>query len=104
MTTTATPLILDVQGQVIPLPPGARLTAALLPMLTPSAMNGPVAQVVANPNDPTLLGLQNMTAQPWPVRMADGSERQVLPGQTLRLAEGVMLQWGAVIVLVRSAL
>ncbi len=103
MTTTSVPLVLDVQGQAIPLPPGARLMPNLLPMLVPSTMGGPVAQVAANPNDPSQLGLQNLTAQPWPARMPDGTERQVLPGQTLRLAEGVMLSWGGVFVQVRSA-
>ncbi len=95
MTTTAIPLVLDVQGRSFPLFYGASFTQGELPMLAPSAGGGLVAQVSANPNDPTQLGLQNLTSWPWDAVMPDGSRHQIEPGRSARLMEGVTVQMGS---------
>ncbi len=103
MTTTPSSFILDVQGQPFPLYYGASFTRDQFPMLVPSAGSGPVAQVSANPNDPSQLGLQNLTAQPWVAVMPDGSQQQVEPSRSARLIAGVTLQMGGVQTQIRAA-
>ncbi len=91
------------QGRALPLFYGATFTRDQFPMLVPSAGGGPVAQVSANPNDPSQLGLQNLTAQPWAAVMPDGSQQQVEPGRSARLADGVSLHMGGVQCDIRAA-
>ena len=87
-------LLLDIQGRMLPLTPGIQLSRAHLPMLSPSQPGGPVAEVSANPSDPAMLGLRNMTGHAWTAWMPDGTQRQVVPGQTMRLADGISYRWG----------
>lgn len=83
------------QGQTLRLAEGVALDRTQFPMLSPSVPGGPVARVSANPNDPTQLGLQNLTASPWEAVRTDGARRTVLPGKTVRLTLGTVITVGA---------
>jgi S1-C subfamily serine protease len=56
--------------------------------------NGVVAEVVRNPQTPEVLGLKNLSASLWQANV-DGVARDVGPGQTVRLKDGVRLSFGA---------
>jgi len=55
---------------------------------------GPVAEVSRNPNDPTILGLKNLTSQTWSV--TGSGARIVPPGKSIRLATGTTINFGSV--------
>jgi hypothetical protein len=56
----------------------------------------PLARVVAHPQHPDLLGLENLTGHPWTATMPDGTSAQVPPGRRLSIAPGVRVYFGAV--------
>jgi hypothetical protein len=83
-------------GQVVPLPTNARLRTADLAGLRPAQGSEHVAEVVPHPSDPAVLGLKNLSARVWSVRMPDGSTRQIEQGRSLRLAPGARIDFGTV--------
>lgn len=92
----AAPFTLWIAGErSIPLPVGRTLSPVDVPGLQPGGHDGVVAEVVANPSNPNLLGLRNHSQQSWSMT-AGGESRTVDPGQTVRLAAGVRLKFGFV--------
>ena len=65
--------------------------------LEPLRIDQPLARVVAHPNDPKLLGLQNLSDQPWRATATGGQGYAVHPGKTCNLAALHQLDtpWGA---------
>jgi len=51
-----------------------------------------VGEVVPNPREPTLLGLQNQTDAAWRATLANREERVVEPGRSIRLTTGTRLR------------
>jgi DNA-binding helix-hairpin-helix protein with protein kinase domain len=49
-------------------------------------LHRPLAQLEAHPSDPTLLGLRNLSADPWTVTLNDGRALRLEPGRTCNLA------------------
>jgi hypothetical protein len=84
-------------GPSFPLPRGARLYVRDLPGLVPGGADGLVAEVVANPEDPSVLGLKNCTRHTWSARMPGGASRQVEPGRSLHLQAGAAVIFGPVL-------
>jgi hypothetical protein len=93
--------IIEVGSARLPGTVGARLYERQVPGLR--ALNGDtiVAEVTANPSDPSVLGLKNLSDQPWQVTLADGQQRELLAGRSIRLAEGMRIQMGALAARVR---
>ncbi len=56
--------------------------------------DAPVAAVEAHPADPAITGLRNLTHAPWAGRLPDGSELSVAPGRTVRIVEGLEIDFG----------
>jgi hypothetical protein len=56
--------------------------------------DGGVAQVSAHPNDPQILGLQNLATRAWFATLPDGQETQIEPGRNVRLASGTKINFG----------
>lgn len=83
-------------GQVVSLPTSSRLRTADLPGLQPAFGNEYVAEVVPHPTDQTFLGLKNLSARAWSVRLPDGSTRLVEQGRSLKLASGSQIDFGPV--------
>jgi hypothetical protein len=83
-------------GQVIALAQGVRLRGRDLAGLEAAAGDGVVAAVVPNPQDPTVLGLQNLSQRAWGVTLVQGGQRQVEVGRSLRLAAGTKIDFGGV--------
>jgi hypothetical protein len=73
-----------------------RLCKQDIPGLETVAGNGVVAEVVPNPQDSTVLGLQNLSQQAWVATLVQGGKRQVEVGRSMRLAVGTKIHFGTV--------
>lgn len=82
-------------GRTFPLTEGMRLSATDIPGLEAQAVAGAVAEVNANPSDPTILGLKNLSRRSWWVTTAGGDRRQVALGQSIKLATGTKISFGS---------
>jgi hypothetical protein len=60
------------------------------------AAQRPVAHVASHPGKPGVLGLKNLTAQPWAAVLTDGSQRRVDSGKSITLAAGTRINFGVV--------
>jgi hypothetical protein len=74
--------------------PGLRLLEHQVPGLLAQTPGGPVAEVTRNPNDPSILGLTNLSSSAWEA-VSNGSRRQIAPGQTIKLAAGAKIDFGS---------
>jgi hypothetical protein len=74
--------------------PGLRLLEHQVPGLLAQSPGGPVAEVTRNPNDPTVLGLTNLSSSAWEA-VSNGTRRQIAPGQTIKLAPGAKIDFGS---------
>ncbi|MDX6456595.1 MAG: hypothetical protein QOE55_292, partial [Acidobacteriaceae bacterium] len=74
--------------------PGLRLLEHQVPGLLAQSPGGPVAEVTRNPNDPSILGLTNLSSSAWEA-VSNGSRRQIAPGQTIKLAPGAKIDFGS---------
>ena len=48
-----------------------------------------------NPNDPSVLGLTNLSSSAWETFSGNGARRQIAPGQTIKLAPGAKIDFGS---------
>jgi RsiW-degrading membrane proteinase PrsW (M82 family) len=74
---------------------GLRLLEHQVPGLLAETRGGPVAEVTRNPNDPSVLGLTNLSNSPWETVTASGTRRQIATGQTIKLASGTKIDFGS---------
>jgi RsiW-degrading membrane proteinase PrsW (M82 family) len=75
---------------------GTRITEEQAPGLQPQTPGGPVAQVVQNPNDPSVLGLNNLSRSAWEAVSPSGNRHTIQPFQTMRLSPGTRIDFGTV--------
>jgi hypothetical protein len=73
---------------------GARLTESQIPALTSSAGDTVVAIVAANPDDPKMLGLKNLSTETWRVETVGRGTRELASGRSIRIERGVRIQLG----------
>ncbi len=90
------PFSLRIQQKTIPLIVGTRLQAQQILGLGAQSPNGVVAEVNANPKDLTLIGLQNCSNQVWIATLANGQQKQIDPGRSIKLAVGTKINFGSV--------
>lgn len=66
--------------------------------LSEPQLDQPIARVVSHPRDPSLLGLHNLSNEPWRATAVGGQQHEVEPGKTCNLAALHHLDtpWGAV--------
>ena len=55
----------------------------------------PVAQIAQHPQNPDIWGLRNVGQDKWVVTLEDGDVRDVEPGRSVTLSNGLMLHFGA---------
>jgi serine/threonine protein kinase len=55
-------------------------------------LHQPLARVVAHPDDPSLIGLRNLSDAPWRARLIGGGERRLDPGQSIKLTVLTLLE------------
>lgn len=87
---------LHIKRQVISLTNGTCLTAVEIPGLEPKGSDGVVARVNTNPKDPSILGLQNCSHRAWNVTLADGEQKQIESGRSIKLATGTKIKFGSI--------
>jgi RsiW-degrading membrane proteinase PrsW (M82 family) len=85
---------LRVGAKFLVIVPGLRLMEHQVPGLVAQGPGGLVAEVTRNPNDPSLLGLTNMSTTAWEVVSGSGARRQIATGQTIKLAPGTKIDFG----------
>jgi len=78
-------LSLHIKKHVILLANGTEIRSYEIPGLEPQAVDGIVAVVNCNPKNPTVLGLKNCSHQTWTATFANGKQKQIEPGRTIRL-------------------
>jgi hypothetical protein len=86
--------MLMVRGRVLPLAKGEKFRAAQIPGLEPADGDGLVAEITANPKDPSILGLTNRSNSQWEVTTPEGKSHQVITGKTVRVSEGTKIRFG----------
>lgn len=90
------PFLVLSNGQNIPLKRGLMLSSRELPGLAAGSGESAVAQVTSHPQDPSILGLKNLSTRSWDAEPAAGQRRQVPPGKTVRVASGTKIDFGKV--------
>jgi hypothetical protein len=53
-----------------------------------------LASVQRHPKNPTIWGLKNISTIPWVITTVDGTIRDVEPGRSVQLANGVKINFG----------
>ena len=86
---------LDVGGNTIALTVGTRITETQIPSLKSSAGDSIVAMLAANPDDPKMLGLKNLSTESWRVETVGRGTRELSPGRSIRIERGVRLHLGS---------
>jgi len=94
-------LTIEIGTARVPVTPGARLYERQTPGARSAQGDNIVAEVNANPNDPTMLGIKNLSNQAWQVTTEQGEERQLAPGRSVRLARGTRIQIGDLVAAVK---
>lgn len=86
---------LEVAGNRIALTAGTRITETQIPSLKSSAGDSIVAMLAANPDDPKMLGLKNLSTEAWRVETVGRGSRELSPGRSIRIERGVRIRFGA---------
>ena len=63
---------------------------------------GTLAEVTVNPQDPSAMGLKNMTAAPWSATTSAGTVASISPGRNVRLVADATIRIGAVEIIVQA--
>jgi hypothetical protein len=93
--------IVEIGSARIPAAVGARLWERQAPGATASRGDGVVGEVNANPNDPSVLGFKNLSQQTWEVTLADGTQRELASGRSIKLEAGMKIRIGDLVAVVR---
>jgi hypothetical protein len=91
-------------GRVIPLTAGVRLTTNDLLGVGTSSSARLIAEVERNPNDPTILGLKNLSDQGWSAVGPGSRQQRIDPGKSLKLVVGTTINFGGVEGEIKAAL
>lgn len=54
----------------------------------------PIAEVTQHPKDPKIWGLKNLSGEKWITTLKDGTQNEVNPGQSFRIAVGAVVNFG----------
>lgn len=57
----------------------------------------PIAEIAANPANPSQWGLRNLSAEKWVMTAVDGSIKDVEPGRSAALAVGIKINFGKLV-------
>ncbi len=96
-TDAADLLVIEFGTARVPVSVGARLYERQAPGTQSSRGDGIVAEVNANPSDPGVLGIKNLSNQLWQVTTDKGERRELAPGRSIRIAHGMKVQLGDLI-------
>jgi RsiW-degrading membrane proteinase PrsW (M82 family) len=95
-TEPSQPSTLQVGPLRIQLTPGAKIRETEIPGLIARAQDGIVAEINRNPNEPSMLGLMNLSVNPWFVKDPRRGVLKLEPGRSVRLAAGTRINFGSI--------
>jgi hypothetical protein len=105
------------QPGAIVTPPKPQVPAKLILMIGPVTLNlsnglsiepqllgsagagrgkNPIADIVSNPNDVTMLGLRNLSDRPYQATLISGKTVDLTNGQSVLLAPGIVIDFGGI--------
>jgi hypothetical protein len=84
------------------LKPGLRIEPHMLGAAGAGLAKGPVAETVLNPDGSGALGLRNLSLRSWQAQPSAGTTIDVRPGHAVRLAGGLVIDFGGIKGLVRT--
>jgi hypothetical protein len=93
---------LYIQGRKIPLNHRTQLTQNHIPQLQLQNYDGVVAEVNTNPQNPSILGLQNCSNQIWIATLPNGETRRIEANRTIKLEESTQINFGSVSAIVST--
>jgi hypothetical protein len=96
-------LYLRIRAQRIALPLGTKLRARQIPGVETKSPDDVVAEVVASPHDPSVLGLKNLSNFKWEASPKSGPSNSVEAGRSARLAIGTKIRFGATEAVIEEA-
>ncbi|MEB3189587.1 MAG: hypothetical protein VKL42_04505 [Snowella sp.] len=85
--------LLDINNTQITLHYGTILTDAILDN-TVSNDDHLLAEVNRNPDDPSILGLKNLSQQEWQITFTDGETKTIAPGRSIKLEDNMVIHFG----------
>lgn len=89
------PAMLSIGRDVVLLGPRNKVLAYQIAGGAVAGDDAPVAVVTSHPSDPAILGMQNVGTQTWSIHTPDGKTATVAPGRTLRIADGIAIDFGS---------
>jgi len=94
--TSAERFSLQVGGRNLTLKNDTALTAQVLPGLPTTSPDGVVAEVSRYPKNFRVLGLMNLSSRSWQVTLPNGSQKVIDTGRSVKLADGLKINFGSV--------
>jgi RsiW-degrading membrane proteinase PrsW (M82 family) len=85
--------VIRIGAEHVPVSVGTRLLEGQVPRLKAQNGDGIVAAIEANPNDPAVLGLKNLSTSSWRVVTDRGETRDIAPGRAIRIARGMRIDF-----------
>jgi RsiW-degrading membrane proteinase PrsW (M82 family) len=92
---------LEIGSVRVPATIGAKIYEGHVPGAHAGRGDGVIAEVTANPGDPAVLGLKNLSDRAWTFTGAGRAERELAPGRSIRLEAGMQIRIGQSIAHVR---
>ncbi len=87
-------LFIEIGHARVPVHLGACLFERQAPGTRASRGDSVIGEVNANPNDPSVLGIKNLSGQIWHVTTLEGERRDLAPGRSVRLMRGMQILIG----------
>ncbi len=86
------PMRLRIDGNVVMLNHDTRLYPHHIGQL--NDFSTPIAEVTQNPNNPSVWGLRNVSAQRWTAAGSDGQIKEIPSGKSITLRDGMKINFG----------
>lgn len=90
------------QERLVMMVPGAKLFRYHLDPLRVFQLDAPLAEVVRHPNDPTRIGLMNLSADEWVYTSTEGRVQSVAQGRSCAVVNGAKVSFGKMLGEVRA--
>jgi hypothetical protein len=100
---TAVRLAIRIGPAVLKLVPGLSIEPIDLGSAGAGRGKSAIAEIAANPNDRNILGLRNLSGQTYRVTLTGGQTIDLPKGKAVRLAPGLVIDFGGIAGLVETA-
>jgi RsiW-degrading membrane proteinase PrsW (M82 family) len=89
--------VIIIEGKAHPIQAGRRLLEGTIPGLKSAAADGVVGEFNLNPQDPSRVGLKNLSETAWVWVKATGEKKTVEPGRSVHLVAGSEIHFGTAV-------